>query len=666
MSRFWLLLGLVTVLVACSDGYSSSTPSSPDTNSANSASSRILVDDSSDSPINESHDELPTGLDYTSFVRLRKFGTYKFKSQSLAFSPDGKHVATGGKMEFIHVREVTSRSIVLTISGVAKGVEYLSYSPDGEFLAAANGKQVKLWSASSGKHLRDIGSYESDISGVAISPDSSRLAISAGYYDKVDIWDVSKGELISSLKVGSDGPGGLQFSADGTRLYVGGSGGKLSFWNVETGQNELVIEGEDGVLREGDPVVDAHGDVITSIARSPDGLSFATASWDKKVRLWDAKTGSELMTFDGHTDWVLDVAFSPDGNTLVSCCNKGTTRLWDVATGNQVKVFVSGRGYNTEAVAFSPVGTVFGMVEDGSLVLCGSDPGLEQKKWQAHTEGVYSVAFNQEGTRLASVGGENLLRIWEMESGELYRSHELSTEYRVSMCLSADGKRVVIGGATVSALDLDTGKEVWNSEHGYSTHTSVEFGQEESAVYTGSSKAVRVLDAINGEPLRLLEFKEEENYFSAFSPDRMSVVLAGRESSFQILDTNEFSRIQKVETDGTASSFTFSPDGLTLAGIVSDEDWAKSLVLWNVDTGSQLFEINLTDPAGRLLFTPDGRYLLQSSGVIRDSATGEVAGQFEGHADGILSMAFSRDGTLLATGSNDGEIRIWNFSELVD
>jgi WD40 repeat protein len=109
--------------------------------------------------------------------------------------------------------------------------------------------------------------------------------------------------------------GKLAFSPDGKRLATDGDDNELKVWDVKTGKELLVLKGHTGY--------------VTAVAFSPDGRRLASTSEDKTVKVWDAQTVQELLTLEGHGRWASGVAFSPDGHRLAAGAADGTVKVWD-------------------------------------------------------------------------------------------------------------------------------------------------------------------------------------------------------------------------------------------------------------------------------------------------------------------------------------------------
>jgi WD40 repeat protein/serine/threonine protein kinase len=263
--------------------------------------------------------DAPTGQPIVTFkghpVRIR----------SMAFSPDGKRLASGGGGQKSGGVKVGDRA-ELKVWDTQTGQELLSlpvanctviksvaFSPDGKRLASGTGPltnpgEVKVWDAQTGQELLSLKTGAG--TSVAFSPDGKRLA-SASHGGTVKVWDAQTGQQFLSFETHSTAGSSVAFSPDGKRLASGGRGG-VKVWDAQTGQELLTLKGHTGG--------------VAGVAFSPDGKRLASVSYDKTVKVWDAQTGEELLSL--HTPWPSRVVFCPDGKRLASM-GDGTVTIWD-------------------------------------------------------------------------------------------------------------------------------------------------------------------------------------------------------------------------------------------------------------------------------------------------------------------------------------------------
>jgi dipeptidyl aminopeptidase/acylaminoacyl peptidase len=251
-----------------------------------------------------------------------------------AFSPDGRRLATvsGGqgqdalnqKPGELKVWETATGKEILNIQGHRGPVYGVAFSPDGKRLATSGGDStIKLWDATTGKELLTLKGHTAIVYTVAFSPDGKRLASCSGDFfhpqpGQLKLWDAVTGKELMALKGHTLTVYHVTFSPDGRRLASASGDSSAKVWDVESGQPLITLKG--------------HGDQVWNVAFSPDGQRLATASRDRTAKVWDIYVGKEILTVQGHTNEVYSVSFSPDGRRIASASSDATVRVSD-ATG---------------------------------------------------------------------------------------------------------------------------------------------------------------------------------------------------------------------------------------------------------------------------------------------------------------------------------------------
>jgi WD40 repeat protein/Flp pilus assembly protein TadD len=229
---------------------------------------------------------------------------------NVAFSPDGRRLASTDDDGTVKVWEVPTAKLVRTLHGHDAAVTAVAFAPEGRRLASAGADgAVKVWDADADREPLHLDGHRGAVTAVAFDPEGRRLA-SAGADGVVTVWDADAGRKLVSLRGPGDEVSALAFSPDGRLLAAGGKDRIIDIWDLELDLSEGEVA----------PPLTLHGHTraVSALAFSPDGRRLASGSSDETIKLWIPTTGQEVLTLRGQAAPVNRLAFSPDGRLLVS------------------------------------------------------------------------------------------------------------------------------------------------------------------------------------------------------------------------------------------------------------------------------------------------------------------------------------------------------------
>jgi WD40 repeat protein len=406
----------------------------------------------------------------------------EWRGNWVAQSPDGKRWASLDADGFLNVGDLPHFKNLIRHYAHHDHGRALAYSPDGK-LVASGAERVLLWDASTMTRIAPL-EYESAVWSVAFSPDG-RWLVSTHGDGSILIWDVLNRELNANLREHSGAVRAVAVAADGKHLASASEDHSVILWDAETGRKQAVLtehktrSGAVTFSRDGRWIAssDQSGVVVRydierkqskviapplaqasyCVAISPDGRFIATSFY-----VFDAGTGAVLMSYLT-TNWhgVYSAVFSNDGTLLIGANDLGYMVVVDTRTWQLVE---RQKWSETPLVALSlaPDGNHIVTGEDGKLVRWGTLRPLRQLGVIGqHKARVKAVAFAPDGERVASAGDDKMVALWDVSSRKLLTTIGTHTSPVYGLAFSADGKRLFTGEHDRSVRQYAKHRTLW-------------------------------------------------------------------------------------------------------------------------------------------------------------------------------------------------------------
>jgi len=541
-------------------------------------------------------------------------------------------------------------------SGYASANNTLDVSSDGEIIAVATLQDgIQIWQRD-GKLLDTLKGHQGPVLGVDISPNGKLIASASGD-TTVKLWR-SDGTLLKTLTGFKASASKVKFSPDGELIVSSGADSTLKLWR------------SDGTLLK---TLTGHGAIVTQVVFSPDGQLIASASDNGTVKLWQ-RDGTLLKTLSGIIQSpVFSVVFSPDGKTLVTGNGDGQLQLW-LRDGSLLRTFTA-HDAAINALAFSHNGQIIVSGSDDKMLKFWSKDGTALNAIKGHDSAIKDLAFSPNDETLFSASWDGTVKVWKLRN-RLLTVLQGHTAGVWGVAFSPDGQLVASSSPKEVIFWRKEGIINRRLKGPNAQFSSVAIAPDGKTIATVSADQSIELWSRDGTLLNSLKGHGGDIRKVAFSPDGNMLASSSSDRTIKLWRVNgtEIATF-RGHTAGTWG-VAFSPDGSTLVSSSGDKTvklWRLAAVLNHQRGIDSQSEVKSEDSLFKTLqghnsavmnvaFSPNGELI---ASVSEDktaklwSREGKLLHTLRGHDSGIWSVGFSSDSQTIATGSNDGIIKLW-------
>ncbi|MEP0949257.1 TIR domain-containing protein [Leptolyngbya subtilissima DQ-A4] len=523
----------------------------------------------------------------------------------VSFSPDGQTLAAGGE-DTVYLWS-TAGELLRTLQGHGDWVSSVRFSPDGQKIASASAdKTVRIW-RQDGTSLATLTGHAGPVTSVSFNPVTDTL-VSGGFDSTIRVWQTN-GTLLKTIET-EDGILDVAFSPDGAAIAAASKDGTVTLWSPEG-----------NLLSRLQPI--ANG-ALSSVKFSPDGQFIVAAGQDRIVRVW-RRDGTLVTSLPGHQDYINHVAFSPNGTTIVSASDDLSIRLWQ-----------------------------------------WDNPWIEQLK--SHSDSINDVGINPQTGQIISGSQDGTLKLWSPQ-GEVIKTLEATSDRINNVAVSPDGRWIAAVGQESIASQIGL-VQLWSGtgeargvigRQGKSIN-AVAFSPNSQSIASASDDGLIQIRGLDGQIQQTFELGANASVVE-FSPDGQFLA-AGGVRAFKVWRLAEAELIHTYESANTVYDLSFNPDSQILVFANSD----RTIGLWPLNEPAPRFlEKSHEGEVYAVQFSPDGRQFAsagQDSTLRLWSSQGEAIATIGNHDASIRTLQFNVDGSKVITGSDDNTLIIWDLSIL--
>jgi len=574
------------------------------------------------------------------------------------FSKDGKFlVAVGGGIA--RVWNALSWEPLYTVQVSDRQVNSLTFTPDGKHFATGSGPKLRLWDIVDGRLFDEIP-LPGQVDKATFSSDGKLVLVAFG--DAVRLIDVvTKKEVAEFKEPAAFEEFGATFSPDDKLVIITGS---KTPWIYEVSTKRKIAE------------LHGHTDQVFDAEFSPDGLFLVTVSADTTARVWDTEGWQSVLVLRGHTGMVFGAAFSPDSKSVVTTSEDHTARIWDVRVG-QLAVRLRGHSAAVRYAEFSRDGKLaLTAGDDNTPRVWDVSTQKLVTALVGHMKGIREAAFNRDGTLIVTASEDGTARVWEARTGRttlrlehkgVVSSVEFSTDGDLIATASEDGVARLWNAAT-GELTAQLKPDKLSDDPNPTELRAFRLSPDGNLAVTISPFSAWIWDVHTHQALAPLSMPPKPGLFvdggmklARFSPDGSRIVIGNEAGRVGVWNKKGEFLFELEGHEQYINSISFNHDGSLIATASADE----SARVWDASNGKSLF--TMKGPKGDFRyadFSSDDRYIVTSNqnnaAWVWDRIAKKSVIQLVGSNNAINVAKFGPDGKLILAGSQDQHAYLYN------
>ena len=552
---------------------------------------------------------------------------------SLAFSPDEQLIVSGSHDKTVKLWDRTSGRELRTMKGHSDWVNSVAFSTDGKTLASGSrDRTIKLWNVETGQELRTLKGHEESVVAVAFSPDKKML-LSGSDDGALKLWDFTNGALIRTLKGpvkggwtrGASDEQSISFESTGTVIASAGTSGwpnmtgTIQMWETNTGSElrTLTVQGP-----------------VYAIAFSTDRKVLTSVG--AEIRSWDFTTGRELMRQAGSQTGFSSASIGVDRRTVAYYgYYGGAIRLWDMSKASELSTIkLSKPLIRTSSIVLGRDGkTIVSGGADNAIRLWDVSTAMETRILVQHSRSILSVAFTADGRGLIGQNGGGMIGIGEGLSRfnlwDALPGHNFLTTGSVGVAESQPDRKETTSGNVAPPprrRGIVPPASDWKTT------------QEEPPKHE-----LQILQSLGSLPAFHIAITRDGKTLAIRTQEHVNSMNARGASEVRTVHTIKFwNVISRQETRTLEGRF----EDVFTSAFSSDGKWFAA----GNGRFVQLWDVAGAGPLRTLTHAPEGFERSLGGGV------------YDLIAHSVVSLAFSPDGQMLASGSTDNTIKLWDVA----